>query len=435
MKPSPPELIVDRYELTMAGSFLQRGIHDDHVAFELFVRRLPPDRGFLVAAGLEQAVEYLTGLAFAEESLAYLREAGIASERLSRHLAGERFDGALDAVAEGTVVHANEPLLRVEGRRLVCQLVESFLLATMNFQTLIATKAARVVEAADGLPVVDFGLRRAHGGDAGVMAARAAYIGGCGATATVAAGYLWGIPTSGTMAHSYVLSFPSEIEAFCAFLHDCPGNSTLLVDTYDTIEGTRNAIRASERCDVVPAAIRIDSDLAAPLAVEIRDLLDAGGLAATRIVCSGELNEFKIATLVADRAPVDGFGVGTALTTSADAPNLGGVYKLVESGGRPVMKRGDKGTLPGRHQVFRTGAGDVIGLADEELPGRPLLEPVLRDGRRVEPAPSLDDIRAHAAREIAALPGGVRALKDPIRVPPTTSRRLAALKEELDARP
>lgn len=429
---APNELLVDEYELTMADSYLAEGKASEPVAFELFARELPANRGYLIAAGLERAVEVLTGLRFGDDALRYLERARICSPELLARLAEVEFTGDLVAVPEGTVVHAREPILRVEGDLLTCQLVETLLLNQVNFQTLIATKASRIVAAADGRPVVDFGFRRAHGADAGVLAARAAYIGGCTATATVAAGYLYGVPTTGTMAHSYVLSFPSDVEAFVAFLRHHPERSTLLIDTHDTVAGAHAAIEASRATGIVPQAVRIDSGDLVLLSAEVRAVLDGGGLSETGIVCSGDLDEYRIADLLAAGARIDGFGVGTALTTSNDAAALGGVYKLVESGGRAVMKaRGPKSNLPGRHQVFRGEDGDVIGLAGEDLPGRPLLEPVLSAGARVGAEPPLDEARDRAAREVAALPGGVRALRDPDTLPPRLSARLRALEEDL----
>lgn len=433
MRQPPLELIVDRYELTMAESYLVQGMADDRVAFELYARRLPRDRGYLVAAGLEPALDYLRALRFSPESLRYMRESGICSRRLCRRLADERFDGDVDAMAEGTVVLPGEPILRVEGRRLMAQIVETYLLSLVNFQTLIATKATRVTGAAAGRPVVDFGLRRAHGGEAGVSAARAAYIGGVEATATVAAGYLWGIPTTGTMAHSYVLGFADEAEAFACFLKTHPAEPSLLVDTYDVVSGTRHAIEAAERTGIRPRAVRIDSGDVAALARRVRPLLDEAGYPDTQIIVSGDLTETIIEDLVGSGAPIDGFGVGTDLVTSADAPALSGVYKLVESNGRPVMKRaGAKATLPGRHQVFRSETGDTLALCDEQLPGRPLLQPVMRGGEPLGPAPPLAEARRRAAREVAALPEPARALRDPLVLQPALSPGLSALKEALD---
>jgi nicotinate phosphoribosyltransferase len=428
----PVELLVDEYELAMADSYLAQGIADEPVAFELFVRTLPAGRGYLLAAGLERTVQYLTGFGFGAEAIDYLRRTRTCSEPLLRHLAELRFTGDVDAVPEGTVVHAGEPLVRVEGDRTACQLAETFLLNQVNFQTMIATKAARVVTGAAGRPVVDFGFRRAHGADAGLLAARSAYIGGCVATATVAAGLMWGIPTSGTMAHSYVLAYADELEAFTAFLRDHPDRSTLLIDTRDALRGASAACRAAHATGIVPQAVRLDSGDLEHVAGRVREILDRGGCTSTRIVCSGDLDEYRIADLVDAGAPIDGFGVGTALTTSGDAPSLGGVYKLVSSNGRPVMKAaGAKSNLPGRHQVFRTPDGDTIGLADEELPGEPLLVPVIRAGRPAAPLPPLPDVRERAAAQIAALPERVRRVRDPVPSPPQLSPRLHALEEDL----
>jgi nicotinate phosphoribosyltransferase len=428
----PDPLLTDRYQLTMAASYLAQGTDGDRVAFELFVRELPDDRGYLIAAGLESALRRLDAMAFDESSLQYLERSGTCSEPLLGVLRDLRFGGDVDAMPEGTIAYAGEPLLRVEGPRLACQLAESYLLNQVNFQTLIATKASRIVQAAAGRPVVDFGFRRAHGGEAGVLAARSAYIGGVVATATVAAGFAWGIPTTGTMSHSYVMGFATELDAFCAFLRDQPERPTLLIDTYETLDGARNAIEAARVTGIVPAAVRLDSGEVDELSRAVRQLLDDGGLAAIEIVCSGDLDEYRIAELVADGAPIDGFGAGTRLVTGGDAPALGGVYKLVESAGRPVMKRSSrKATLPGRHQVFRSADGDVIGLATEELAGRPLLEPALRGGERVSEPPSLDAIRDRAAAGLAELPEAVRALRDPGTVRAVPSTALVALREEL----
>jgi nicotinate phosphoribosyltransferase len=429
---APTELLVDEYQLAMADSYLAQGRAEVPAAFELSIRALPPNRGYLVAAGLERAVQVLTETAFGADALAYLERAGTCSPELCRHLASLRFTGDLDAVAEGTVVHAGEPILRVEGGLLACQLAETLLLNQVVFQTAVATKAARVVGAAEGRPVTDFGFRRAHGADAGLLGARAAYIGGCVATATVAAGFRWGIPTVGTMAHSYVLAFPTEVDAFRAFLRDHPDRTTLLLDTHDPLAGAAAAVRAAVDTGIAPAAVRLDGGDLGALAGAVRGVLDGGGLAATQIVCSGDLDEYRIADLLAAGATVDAFGVGTALVTSSDAPALSGVYKLVEAGGRAVMKHAEgKSTLPGRHQVFRDTGVDTIALAGEELAGEPLLRPVLRGGRLVEALPALGAARERAAAQVAALPAGVRALRGPDTLTPRRSPRLTRLEEEL----
>jgi nicotinate phosphoribosyltransferase len=427
----PLPLLTDEYELAMADSYLAQGMAEMTAAFELSVRRLPPQRGYLIAAGLERVVDYLTRLRFDSDALDHLRRHAIVSDALIDHLRDLRFRGSLDAVSEGVAVFGGEPLLRLEGDLITCQIAETYLLNQVTYSTMVATKAARIVDAAAGRPVVDFGLRRAHGADAGLLAARSAYISGIAATATVEAGRLWGIPTTGTMAHSYVLAFPSELDAFCAFLHDHPDRSTLVIDTHDALSGARNAVAAAARTGVMPQGVRIDSGDLEELSLSVRLVLDAAGLVDTKIVCSGDLDEYRISELIAAGAPIDGFGVGTSLVTSADAPSLGGVYKLVELEGRPVMKTSQgKLTLPGRHQVFRQDSGDVIGLVDEPLAGEPLLQPVMREGRAL-PQPSLVEIRERARGQLESLPLATRALRDPVTIDPVLSPRLEALEEAI----
>jgi nicotinate phosphoribosyltransferase len=427
----PLPLLTDEYELAMADSYLAQGMAGMTAAFELSVRRLPPQRGYLIVAGLERVVDYLTRLRFDGDALDHLRRHRIVSDALIDHLRDLRFRGSLDAVAEGVAVFGGEPLLRLEGDLITCQIAETYLLNQVTYSTMVATKAARIVDAAAGRPVVDFGLRRAHGADAGLLAARSAYISGFTATATVEAGRLWGIPTTGTMAHSYVLAFPSELDAFCAFLHDHPDRSTLIIDTHDALSGARNAVAAAASTGVIPQAVRIDSGDLEELSLSVRVVLDAAGLVETKIVCSGDLDEYRISELIAAGAPIDGFGVGTSLVTSADAPSLGGVYKLVELEGRPVMKTSEgKVTLPGRHQVFRQDSGDVIGLIDEPLAGEPLLKPVMREGTALV-QPSLGEIRRRARTQLESLPLATRALRDPVTIEPVLSPRLEALEEAI----
>jgi nicotinate phosphoribosyltransferase len=429
----PRELLTDEYQLAMAQSYIAQGIADDAVVFELSIRELPPQRGYIVVAGLARVVEYLSELAFGEPALEYLRSAGICSDEACRRLAQLRFDGDLDAIPEGTVAFAGEPLLRVSGSRIVCQIAESFLLNQVCFQTMVASKAVRMVQAAAGRPVVDFGFRRAHGSEAGLWAARSAWIGGFAGTATVAAGYEWGIPTSGTMAHSYVLAYASEVEAFRAFLRDHPNRSTLLIDTYESLAGARAAVEAAREEGVVPQAVRLDSGDLEAISRGVRVILDEAGLWETRIVCSGDLDEYRIDQLVRAGAPIDAFGAGTRLVTSSDAPSLGGIYKLTESAGRPVMKTSHhKLTLPGRHQVYRGDGADTVALADEPLPGRPLLEPVMRGGERVEGGlGTLSQARERAAAGVATLPSEVRAIEHPDTLSPSLSPRLSTLREAL----
>ena len=428
-------LLTDLYELTMAAGYLQTGFNPPAV-FELFIRELPPDRGYLVAAGLEQALTYLQALHFDEEGVEFLRRHpsfAQVSPSFFDWLRGFRFSGQVWAVPEGTVVFAEEPILRVEAPIAEAQVVETYLLSTLTYQTMVATKSARVAEAAGSRRVVDFGSRRAHGPQAGLLAARAAYVGGCAGTSNVLAGKLMGIPLVGTAAHSWTMAFGDEEHAFAAYHRVFPESTILLVDTYDTLAGTRRAAAVAGK---KLKGVRLDSGDLAALSRRVREILDEAGLTAARIVASGDLNEYRIADLLAAGAPIDLFGVGTDLVTSRDAPALGGVYKLVavQRGGRwqPCHKHSPgKATYPWPKQVFRRsdGAGrfveDLIARADEEHPGRPLLRPMMRNGRLIEPLPSLEEIRNRARDEVSSLEEGVRRLRGPARYPVRVSDTLA----------
>ena len=395
----------------MAASYLRHGMNEPAV-FELFVRHLPPHRDWLLVAGLGPALSLVEAMRFGDGELAYLRTLGFAPAFLE-YLSAFRFSGRVDAMPEGTVAFAGEPLLRVTAPRIEAQLIETLLLNQINFQTAIATKAARLVLAAAGAAVVDFSPRRDHGVDAAMKAARAAVIAGAAGTSNVAAAKRYGLTPVGTMAHSYVMSFPTELDAFCAFMRDTPENAVMLVDTYDTVEGVRRAIAASRETRVPLKGVRLDSGDRLALARKARELLDGAGMHDAAIVVSGALEEHQIAELVAADAPVDVWGVGTDLGTSRDSPTVGGVYKLVadrrDGHWRPVAKRSpDKATLPGAKQVFRHVAGgvmgeDVLAVDGERLLGRPLLEPVMHTGR-VELTDTLDALRARAAAELRALP-------------------------------
>jgi nicotinate phosphoribosyltransferase len=437
-------LATDLYQLTMAAAYFENGLGSETATFELFIRRLPQGRGYLLAAGLEQAVEYLRGLRFDGRSIGYLR--GLAqftavSGGFWEYLREFRFTGDLDAVPEGTAVFPNEPLLQVRGPLIEAQMVETFLLSVINHQTLIATKAARVVEAAARKGVVDFGARRAHGFDAAIYGARAAAIGGCIGTSNVLAGQVFGIPLYGTAAHSFTMAFTREIDAFRAFHRVFPEHSILLIDTYDTLEGARRA--SSLGVDI--RGVRLDSGDLLSLSRAVRAILDDAGLEKSLIVASGDLNEEKIADLEAAGAPVDLYGVGTDLMTSRDAPALGGVYKLVavETDGRrrPVRKLSpEKSTYPDVKQVFRSRdadgrfRGDLLALKQGSEPegersGEPLLQPVLRAGELHGTLPALAEIQARALAQREALPAGVRRLSDPDEYPVELSegiRRLMA---------
>ena len=423
---SPPQtsLLIDRYELAMAASYHRRGM-DDPAVFELFVRTLPPRRRWLMAAGLGPALEMVRQMTFGANELAYLETLGF--ERSFRdYLGGFRFSGDVDAVPEGTIVFAGEPLVRVTASRIEGQLLETLLLNQLNFQTAVATKAARIVLAIGaGSPdpdgrLIDFSPRRDHGVDAAMKAARSAALAGAGGTSNVAAAMRYGLRAVGTMAHSYVMSFEDEQQAFRAFMEDQPGPAVLLVDTYDTLEGVRRAVAAARDVGRPLAGVRIDSGDLLSISRAVRALLDEAGLRDAVIVASGDLDENRIARLVAADAPIDLWGVGTDLGTSRDSPAVGGVYKLVahSTGGNGWQGRAklspDKSTLPGPKQIWRRYAGgrmigDSIGLETEALDGEALLSPAMRAGTRIGTR-SLDQTRAHAAAQLSALPEDLRRL-------------------------
>ena len=408
-------LATDLYQLTMAQAYWREGMHEPAV-FDLFVRELPTKRPFLIAAGLEHAIAVLESFAFTSTDLEYLDGLGLFGKAFLDYLAGLRFDGDLVALAEGTPVFADEPLLEVIAPLPQAQLVETVLINQIHLPTMVASKAAQVVKAAQGRPVVDFGLRRAHGIEAGVKAARAAYLAGASATSNVQAGRAFGLPVSGTMAHSYVLAHDDELESFRQFADLYP-ETVLLVDTYETLAGVEKVAALSrELGDAFRVrAIRIDSGDLGSLCRRARDVLDQAGLGDVTIFVSGDLDEHRVARLVEDGVPVDGFGVGTHLVTSADAPYLNCAYKLVEYAGVPRMKLSSgKVTLPGRKQVFRQeddgrAIGDLIARHGESLPGSPLLQPAMQAGQRLADAtPGLDQIRAHCRDRVARLPAAVR---------------------------
>jgi len=436
-------LSTDLYELTMMAGYYTAGL-DAPATFELYVRELPPNRSFLVAAGLEQALAYLEQLHFTGEDIAHVRELPalktVRRDFFDEYLPRVRFTGEVWAVPEGVPVFPPAPLLRVTAPLPEAQLVETALLALVGFQTSVASRAARMVDAAAGRRVVEFGARRAHGIEAGVLAARAAFIGGCESTSNVEAGRQFGIPVSGTMAHSWVTAFPDEQDAFRQFADVFGERTVILLDTYDTLAAAR-AVAAS---GIAPAAVRLDSGDLVALSREVRAILDGAGLGATRIFVSGDLDERRIAAIVDAGAPVDGFGVGAALSTSSDAPSLGAVYKLVdiERGGAvvPVMKRSPgKQTLPGRKQVWRcfdAGAAveDIIELADAPAArahSAPLLARVMREGRRERSPIPAAELRARHLAEVARLPREVRRLSGaaryPVRIGAALQRAIGAL--------
>jgi nicotinate phosphoribosyltransferase len=406
-------LLVDLYELTMGESYVAQGIDEKPATFQLFCRSLPPGFGYLIAAGIEDALEFLAELRFGPEEIAFLESTGLFTSRFLDRLGGLRFTGSVRAMREGTVFFPNEPVLELTGPLLETQIVETALVNLMHFQSLIAARAARCVEAAGGRRLVEFGLRRAHGGTAGVQVARASWVAGFDATSDVLAGRRYGIPLAGTMAHSYIECFDDETEAFSAFTSSYPDGSTLLIDTYDTVEGARHAAEVGRRLAEHGgrlAAVRLDSGDLLDLSRRVRGVLDEAGLPDVTIFASGNLDEHEIARLVSAGAPIDGFGVGSRLAVSAGAPYVDLVYKLVAFDGRPVLKlSAGKATLPGAKQVWRRSAGrqfggDVVTLADEEGPegAEPLLAPAATG--------TLAEARERAAAQIAALPEPQRRL-------------------------
>jgi len=433
LTPAETSLLVDQYEITMASSFLREGMNDLSV-FELFVRKLPPNRDWLLVCGLGPTLRLIAEMRFGERELEYLGTLGCDQGLLS-YLEGFRFRGDIDAMPEGTIAFANEPLLRVTAPRIDAQLLETLLLNQINFQTMIATKAALVVLAAngDGDSVVDFSPRRDHGVDAAMKAARAAAVAGLGGTSNVAAAMRYGLQPVGTMAHSYVLSFETEEEAFEAFIRDNPGNALILVDTYDTLEGVKRAIAASSRAGIPLTGIRLDSGDIPALAREARRLLDDAGLKEARIVASGDLEEHKIAEMCRDQVPVDLWGVGTELGTSRDSPVVNGIYKIVADlrgeAWRGVAKRSEaKETLPGAKQVYRRFEGgemaeDVVATADEELEGEPLLVPAMREGNIVL-TETLEEMRERTGRSLRSLPLTLRNNGEKAPYPVRHSERL-----------
>jgi nicotinate phosphoribosyltransferase len=417
-------LLTDLYQINMMQAYLDHG-ETETAVFEFFVRSLPARRGFLLAAGLEQALDYLENLCFSAAELEWLESTGRFGANLLDYLRDFRFVGDVHAMPEGTVFFANEPILRVTAPLPQAQLAESRLINILHFQSLVASKAARVVLAGPGKVLVDFGFRRAHGAEAGLMAARASYVAGFAGTATVLAGKDFGIPLYGTMAHSFIETFDDESAAFAAFARSRPDNLVLLLDTYDTEAAARKVVALAPRLKAAGIAIRgvrLDSGDLLALSRSVRGILDAGGLAEVTIFASGGLDEDAIAEFARLQAPIDGFGVGTTLTTSSDAPALDCVYKLQEYAGTPRRKRSaNKATWPGRKQVWRRYgadgrmAGDRLTLDRDAVRvsadgDTPLLELVMQNGRRLRPPLSLDDIRRNAQRELERLPEPLRRL-------------------------
>ena len=409
-------LLTDLYELTMLQAYYERGMTDTAV-FELFVRKLPPKRDFLVAAGLEQALDFIEGMRFGEEELDWIRTCGHFKPAFADRLAELRFTGDVHAMPEGTVLFPNEPLLRVTAPLPEAQLLETRVLNLVHFETVIASKAARSRLVAGTKGLIDFGLRRAQGAEAGLLAARASYLAGLDGTSTALAGARFGIPVFGTMAHSFVQAHDSEAEAFAHFAAAFPERAVLLLDTYDTVEGARIGVKAAPKLK----GVRLDSGDLDDLSRKVRQILDANDAKGAIIFASGNLDEDAVARLVAAGAPIDSFGIGTAMTTSADHPYLDAVYKLQEYAGRPRRKRSTgKATWPGRKQVYRryavdgSFAGDVVTLEQDTQSAEPVIVAVMRGGQRL-PQPSLEESRKHCLRQLARLP---RAFPYPVEISP-----------------
>ncbi|UQA90960.1 nicotinate phosphoribosyltransferase [Streptomyces halobius] len=428
----------DLYEVTMAMSYLREGMTRP-ATFSLFVRDLPPGRGFLVAAGLESALDYLEGFRVRPADVEAFASALNRPTRDLSALRGLKFTGEVRAVPEGRIVLAGEPLLEVTAPLPQAQLVETYLLNQVSHQTAIASKAARCVLAAAGRPVVDFSLRRTHGIEAGFQAARLGAVVGFAGTSNVAAATAIGVPAVGTMAHSYVEAFPSEEDAFRAFARAHPGPVTLLVDTYDTEEGVRTATRVLRDLDrTAGSAVRLDSGDLGALAVRARGILNAAGLQDVRIVASGGLDEYAVDELVQSGAPIDTYAVGTRVGVSADSPYLDSAYKMVEYDGSPVMKLSSaKVTAPGAKQVFRcSGYADVIGLRSEGAPGRGhrLLETAMRDGLRTGERPTLEEQQARFTADLEELPHAALRVRAPVAPRAVPSERLSALVSKVRGR-
>ncbi len=439
--------MTDLYQFTMVQTYLDSGM-DQEAVFEFYVRQLPIKRGFLVACGLESVLDFLTTFHFTSDEIRTLARTGRFSGKLLDYLASCSFKGDVHALPEGTIFFANEPVLRVTAPLPVAQIVETRVINLLNFEISIATKAVRCLGAAGGKALlVDFGLRRAHGAEAGMLAARASYAMGFAGTSNVLAGAEYGIPLYGTMAHSFIEAMGGEEEAFLAFARSNPNNVTLLIDTYDTLNGAHHAARAAlalapER--ITTSAVRIDSGDILNLSFEVRRILNGYGLAHVKIFASGNLDEYEIDRLLTASAPIDGLGIGTKLDTVEDAPYLECAYKLMEYAGKPTMKYSSgKQTIPGAKQVFRCFqegimTGDTVSLSNSGVEGLPLLEHVMKEGRRLSASPSFASIAAHVKDQLRALPANLRGLEPtasyPVDMDPGVRRLRESAQALIDAR-
>jgi len=433
-------LSTDLYQLTMAASYFQLGI-DGQAVFSLFVRGLPPERSYLVAAGLDDALNRLMSISFDSDAREYLRSTGQFRDEFIESLKSFRFSGDVWAVPEGRIVFAGEPLLEVRGSIIEAQIAETIVVNALHYATLVATKASRCVMAAPGKSLVEFGLRRTASVDAGLIAARSSYLAGFSGTSNVLAGERYGIPVAGTVAHSFIEIFPSELEAFRAFASTYPGDVTLLIDTYDTLRGARNAVIVAKELAAQGrrlASVRLDSGDLVALSKQVRGILDEAGLSNVGILASGGLDESDLTTLERSGAPINAFGIGTRLGTSADVPSIDMVYKLVQYAGEPKLKLSEgKATLVGPKQVWRQSSGDgpfvrdLIACRDEPSPGsdwEPLLEPVMQQGRAL-PMPALAEIRDRHRTEYERMPANLFSLEHPVAFSVSLSDELQAIQQ------
>lgn len=436
-------LLTDLYQLTMLQGYMEQGMEETAV-FEFFARKMPKQRGFFMAAGLEQLVEFLEDVHFTPRELDWVATSGHFSKSFVDYLEQLRFTGDLHGIPEGTVFFSNEPIARVTAPLPQAQLVETRLINLLQYQTLVASKAARSVLVAGGKPLIDFGLRRAHGAEAGLLAARASYLAGFAGSATVMAQLLFGVPAFGTMAHSFIQAHTVESEAFEHFAEAQPENVVLLIDTYDTEEGAKKVVALASRLKkkgITIKGVRLDSGDLVDHAFKVRRILDESGLTDVKITASGNLDEYAIQTMVESQAPIDLLAVGTKMTASADVPYLDCAYKLQEYAGRACRKKSEgKATWPGRKQLYRQYdqdgciAYDILTTTDDSQEGEPLIQPIMEAGKRTAPSPSLNNIRDHASGQLTRLPKELQQLRDGVTIEVKVSKALHELAQSVDAK-
>ena len=440
MNPNDFSLMLDLYELTMAQSYFQNSMSEPST-FSLYIRSYPYNRGYFVTAGLSDVITYLQDLKFTEESITYLESTGIFDTQFLQFLRTLHFTGDVWAIPEGGIVFADEPLLEITAPIIEAQIIETFIVNQMHYQTLIATNASRCVWAARDRSVIEFGLRRTHGIDAGLKMARASYMAGCKSTSNVLANKIYGIPMTGTMAHSFITSMTDEIAAFRAYYKSFPCRTVLLLDTYDTINATHNAVVVAKEIETDGnqlLGVRIDSGDLLSLSKKVRQILDAEGLSYVTIVASGGLDEYSVEKLLNQGAPIDVFAIGTKMSVSDDSPSMDMIYKQVRYADRSIMKLSpQKISLPESKQIFRTKdsmdyfAGDILGLRDENINGKPLLEQIMTEGKVIKTLPNIHQIRDHFAEEFECIKAEYKTLTTPPEYPVTLSPGLQTLANKL----